>query len=365
MELQVAGLIPDALYKFCLDKPGGVTQADLASVGWTDPGLILSAANQLLSKGLLCLSQLAPGQLLDQAVDPGTASKFRGLEREHLLVYQMIEKTGSKGAWSKVLKDQTNLQQHTLAKLTKELLRRNLIKEVKSVAHRGRKVFMLSEIEPDKSVSGGAWYHDGEFAAAWISSLREMARSYLENNMSKVKTLQELHTYIQQQPGPSPPMEEDVQAIMRTLELDVIVYSVQSETGQMIYVPQQRPMNGESFDLFQGRLPSWAVPVREESPPARPCGALPPLPLPRPVPPGRADLPGEVRVHRRVGAIARRRRRSRGRRCLGLGPEQYQRLVARPRRGQKQKKRFLYTHTRASSGPRLLECGPGVACVTP
>lgn len=121
---------------------------------------------------------------------------------------------------------------------------------------------MLSEIEPDKSVSGGTWYHDGEFAAAWISSLREMARSYLENNMSKVTTLQELHTYIQQQPGPSAPTEEDVQAIMRTLELDEIVYSVQSETGQMIYVPRQRlvlvaPCRGGEAWVAAQAYPRW------------------------------------------------------------------------------------------------------------
>ena len=32
-------------------------------------------------------------------------------------VYQQIEKAGDKGAWSKSLKDQTKLQQHTITKV--------------------------------------------------------------------------------------------------------------------------------------------------------------------------------------------------------------------------------------------------------
>ena len=81
-------------------------------------------------------------------------------------VYQQIEKAGDKGAWSKSLKDQTKLQQHTITKVptvglrmlgilscrtltnmsstnswlpgkaTKELIKLQLIKEVKSVSRK-------------------------------------------------------------------------------------------------------------------------------------------------------------------------------------------------------------------------------------
>merc|ERR1719210_2009889 len=97
--------------------------------------------------------------------------KFRGLDAQHMLIYQLIEKMGDKGAWSKVLKDQSNLQAHTITKVTKELMRRQLIKEVKTV-QKNRKVFMVWGIEPSSEVSGGTWYHEGEFAANWIESLR-------------------------------------------------------------------------------------------------------------------------------------------------------------------------------------------------
>merc|ERR1711972_974354 len=162
------------------------------------------------------------------------------------------------GAWSKSIKDQTNLQQHTITKVTKELMRRQLIKEVKSVQHRGRKVFMKWDIEPDKTVSGGTWYQDGEFAASWIESLRERCSQFLENNNGRVVSLQDVHAFIQQQPCPSTPTQEDVAAIMRTLQLDEVIYSMESPAGTM-YACRNRGSNGEPFDLFAARMPRYMI----------------------------------------------------------------------------------------------------------
>lgn len=256
MALQLAAQDQDveAFWKFCQERPQGVTQQDLEQAGWGDAAKQLNAANQLLATGRIEITQIAPGQLMYKTVDPHTQAKFRGLDREHMLVYQMIEKSGDKGCWSKVIKDQSNLQPHTITKVTKELIRRSLVKEVKSVAQRGRKVFMLWEIEPSKAVSGGTFYQDGEFAATWIEQLRQHCQQYIDSFAGKVVTLQMVHAYIQEQPGPSVPSQEDIQAIMRTLELDEIVYATQSGTGDIIYTARNR---GITFDMFAGRLPSF------------------------------------------------------------------------------------------------------------
>jgi len=253
----------EAFYQFCFARDGGATTEDLTQNGW-NAQQILPLANALLSQGRLNLVQIGPGQLMYQAIDQSSTAKFRGLEGEHLLVYQTVDKSGDKGVWSKALKDQTGLQQHTITKVTKELMRRGLIKEVKSVQHRGRKVFMLAEIEPDKSVSGGTWYHDGEFARDWVETLREHCKSFLESHSGKVVSLSDVHAYIQQQPGPSAPTADDVQAIMRTLELDEVIYSVQTGEGHLVYTQRDRGANGAPFDLFAGRMPSWMMPERKE-----------------------------------------------------------------------------------------------------
>jgi len=271
MDLQLVNPDVEAFYRFCAERPQGVTTEDLQAAGWVDQGQVMSAAQELLNQGRLSLTQVGQGQLMYSAVDPQTAAKFRGLEREHMLVYQQIEKAGDKGAWSKFIKDQTNLQQHTITKVTKELIRRQLIKEVKSVQHRGRKVFMLWDIEPDKAVSGGTWYQDGEFAASWIESLRDRCLQFLENNNGRVVSLQDVHAFIQQQPGPSTPTQEDVAAIMRTLQLDEVVYSMQSSNGQMVYAQRQRGANGEAFDLFAGRAPKFVTQAQDEVGLVVPC----------------------------------------------------------------------------------------------
>lgn len=266
--LQLVGQEEELLYNFCSERPGGATSKDLRDHGWNDK-VLLQCANALLAKGRLQLSQLGPGMLLYQAQDPQTVAKWQGMSAEHRKVYQEIEKTGDKGCWSKTLKDATNLQTHAITKLTKELIKRQLVKEVKSVAQRGRKVYMVWNIEPSAAVSGGTWYQDGEFAFSWIESLRERCLNYLEANKGKVVTLPDLHAHIQEQPGPSIPTQEEVADIMRTLQLDERIYARET-SGMMVYTTR-----GQGFDLFSGRVPNFMTrmepPVAASSPPCLLC----------------------------------------------------------------------------------------------
>eukprot|EP00927_Polykrikos_kofoidii_P056479 TRINITY_DN50598_c0_g1_i1.p1 TRINITY_DN50598_c0_g1~~TRINITY_DN50598_c0_g1_i1.p1 ORF type:complete len:315 (+),score=56.35 TRINITY_DN50598_c0_g1_i1:204-1148(+) len=242
---------PDAFYRLCLERPGGLSTDDLAGLGWNDQAAIMRAANVLLGQGKVKLTQLAQDKFIYTAVDPALAAKFRGLTEQDLLVYQLVQKTGDKGAWSKVIKDQSALQQHTITKVTKELMRRQLIKEVKSVQNRNRKVFMAWDVEPAREVSGGTWYRDGEFAAGWIETLRSRCLEYVERNMGRSVTLQDIHFFVQEQPtGPSVPTEEDIACILRSLELDEAIYAEQTSEGMKIYTHRS-----QTPDVFSGRMP--------------------------------------------------------------------------------------------------------------
>ena len=44
-----------------------------------------------------------------------------------------------------------------VTKILKILEQRGLVKNVKSVQHANRKVFMLAELEPAREITGGAW----------------------------------------------------------------------------------------------------------------------------------------------------------------------------------------------------------------
>jgi DNA-directed RNA polymerase III subunit RPC6 len=63
--------------------------------------------------------------------------------------------------WTKDLKIRTNLAQPQVTKILKALEARGLIKSIKSVANPSRKLVMLSELEPSKEVTGGAWWVAG------------------------------------------------------------------------------------------------------------------------------------------------------------------------------------------------------------
>ena len=44
-----------------------------------------------------------------------------------------------------------------VTKILKILEQRGLVKNVKSVQHANRKVYMLAELEPAREITGGAW----------------------------------------------------------------------------------------------------------------------------------------------------------------------------------------------------------------
>mmetsp|Transcript_2152 Transcript_2152/g.4893 ORF Transcript_2152/g.4893 Transcript_2152/m.4893 type:complete len:303 (+) Transcript_2152:268-1176(+) len=247
MAVQALNNDAEVLFRFCAENAQGVTDDELAAAGWTDKTQLLQLANQLLGQQRLSLLQLASGRLLYKATDP----RLVGLDHQHMLVYQLIEKAGNKGTWSRVLKDESKLQQHLVTKITKDLMGRRLIKEVKSITAKNKKVFMLWDTEPAQEVSGGTWYHEGEFAAAWVESLRQQCQQFMESNNGKAVTLQDVHAHLLQKPGPSVPTEEDTAQVMRTLALDEDVYSVQTATGQMVYTQRNR-----AFDIFAGRIPN-------------------------------------------------------------------------------------------------------------
>ena len=76
------------------------------------------------------------------------------------MVFKIIEEAGNKGTWIRDIRVKSNLAQAQLTKVLKSLRQRKLIKEVKCVNSTRKIFYMLSNLEPDRSVTGGAWYSD-------------------------------------------------------------------------------------------------------------------------------------------------------------------------------------------------------------
>jgi len=65
-------------------------------------------------------------------------------------------------------------------KIVKNLESKKLIKAVKSVAASRKKVYMLFNLEPDITVTGGAWYSDQDFESEFVEVLNQQCYKYLE-----------------------------------------------------------------------------------------------------------------------------------------------------------------------------------------
>lgn len=76
---------------------------------------------------------------------------------EQLMIYQVIEKAGNKGIWTRDIKTSTSVNQNTLTKTLKSLEGRHLIKTAKSVTSKSKKLYMLYELSEWRRIGFCAW----------------------------------------------------------------------------------------------------------------------------------------------------------------------------------------------------------------
>lgn len=110
-------------------------------------------------------------------------SKTKGFEREERLVYQMIEDAGNKGIWIRELRIKSNLMQAQLTRTLKTLESKKLIKSVKSVQAAKRRLYMLYDLTPDESITGGAWYSDQDFESEFVEVLNQHCLRFLQQKV--------------------------------------------------------------------------------------------------------------------------------------------------------------------------------------
>ncbi len=111
-------------------------------------------------------------------------SKTKGFEKEEKLVYQVIEDSSNKGIWIRDIRFKSNLPHKQISKVLKTLESKKLIKSVKSVSAARKRVYMLHDIVPDESLTGGAWYsNDQEFETEFVDILNHKCHQYLQHRV--------------------------------------------------------------------------------------------------------------------------------------------------------------------------------------
>jgi DNA-binding MarR family transcriptional regulator len=95
------------------------------------------------------------------------SEQFCGLNDDHHRFYAFIEQAQDQGIWRKELKRRTGIDEKEIAALVGDLKKRQLIKEVPSVAEKRIKYFLF-HINPSDQVTGGIWVSDRQFNSTLI-----------------------------------------------------------------------------------------------------------------------------------------------------------------------------------------------------
>lgn len=178
------------ILELCAQLPDGLSDLMLQSqMPQVTAQQRLAALNRLLSQNKLDLFKSPQGvvyKLKDPRLDPSTGSASENLDEK--LVYGVIKESGSKGIWIRDISIKTNVKSTALNKALKSLESRKLIKSVQSVNANKKKVYMLFELEPDRSITGGAWYSGKEFESEFVEILNEQCFRYLCDKREQINT---------------------------------------------------------------------------------------------------------------------------------------------------------------------------------
>jgi DNA-directed RNA polymerase III subunit RPC6 len=193
--------------------------------------------NDLVQKSRLVMSRVGD-ELFYNLVSNEVANKFEGLDVSAKMVYQVIEKAGNMGIWTKDVRNQTNIQQQALSKIFKALETRRLIKPVKSVTAKSKKLYMVYNLTPAKELTGGPWYTELEFDHEFINEMRKfLMKCVLKINAGQGVTIYEIKEKMVQANISRVELSlEDVHQLMQTLAFDQLI--------------DQVPVNGEGEALF-------------------------------------------------------------------------------------------------------------------
>lgn len=157
-------------------------QAELKDVS---KELQVQVINKLLQDGLIDLLQKGTGLIYRMKDPEKTVKPPENIDNDEQIIYNIIAEGGNKGIWIRDIRVKSNLVMTQLNKILKALENKKLIKAVKTVNASKKKVYMLYNLEPDRSVSGGAWYQDQDFEAEYVDVLNQQCLRYLQMRRDK------------------------------------------------------------------------------------------------------------------------------------------------------------------------------------
>lgn len=147
----------------------------------------LAALNRLLSKGKIDLVKSSQHGLMYRLKDLEALNAVKDSSQDEKLIYSIIKESGNKGIWTRDISTKTNIKTKALNEVLKNLESKKIIKSVQQVNASKKKIYMLYNLEPDKSLTGGAWYSGKDFEIEFVDILNEQCHLYLTNKLASLK----------------------------------------------------------------------------------------------------------------------------------------------------------------------------------
>lgn len=183
--------------------------------------------------------------------DPSKKTTNKGADTEEKVVYKIIEEANNKGIWIRDIRFKSNLNMTQLNKVLKSLETKKIIKAVKSVSASKKKVYMLYDLEPDSTVTGGAWYQDQDFESEFVDVLSQQCHRFLVQKFEEANkqgggpvlirnrsyaTSNDVHKFISELGISKVSLSEtDIESILYTVVLDNNAERIVSPSGSYLY----------------------------------------------------------------------------------------------------------------------------------
>ncbi|XP_023169337.2 probable DNA-directed RNA polymerase III subunit RPC6 [Drosophila hydei] len=255
MEAEVAQLLLAVIQGI----PGGATNDDLSKALSDMPaGSRVEGLNVLLKQGSIEILKKGD-KLIYRAKDPEKKSALpKDADNEEKVVYSIVEEGGNKGIWIRDIRMKSNLNMTQLNKILKNLETKKLIKAVKSVNASKKKVYMLYNLEADRSVTGGAWYQDQDFEVEFVDVLNQQCLRFLQMKREGAEkkrdgplafkqmsccTVKEVHKFISDLGISKVNLDEDdLETILKTVVYDGSAERILQSDGTYVYRAVNLPL---------------------------------------------------------------------------------------------------------------------------
>ena len=194
-----------------------------------------NALNKLSTSGKIKVSETKDKALIFSLQEGNTLKNYKELVQNEIPIYQLIEEASSKGISVSDLKLRLGLTTEQINQILNSLEKKNLITNFKSIQSKRKKIWILSSIEADSSLSGGIWYSgkDNSFNEELIISLSNQILEILEkkgkcSNEEIAKRIRTNANYKQEL------KDEEIEQLLETLFLDDQIELIDDQSQRIL-----------------------------------------------------------------------------------------------------------------------------------